>query len=219
MPTLYFSPGACSLAAHIVLEWIGESYEAVKVDLHHLPDDYRLINPAGAVPALDYGGDRALTQSSAILTYLALTHPDQDLLDDRSPEHAAELMKWTAFFTGDLHPAFWPVFMPGRYTKAAEPAALEQVKAAGLDLVRSKLSLLERQLDGQTWIVGGKRTIVDAYATPMLNWAAAMLPDGLADYPNLAAHRSRMRSDAAVRRVMQAEGLPLDVEQGQNEHA
>ena len=219
MPTLYYSPGACSLAAHIVLEWIGEAYEAVKVDLHHLPDDYRRINPAGAVPALDYGGDQALTQCSAILTYLALKHPDQDLLDDRSPEHAAELMKWTAFFTGDLHPAFWPVFMPGRYTKAPEPAALEQVKAAGLNLVRSKLSLLERQLDGQTWIVGNKRTIVDAYATPMLNWAAAMLPDGLADYPNLAAHRRRMRSDAAVRRVMQAEGLPLDVEQGQDEHA
>lgn len=219
MRTLYYSPGACSLAAHIVLEWIGEPYQAVKVDLHHLPAGYRRINPAGAVPALDYGGDQALTQCAAILTYLASTHPGLDILDTRSPEHAADLAKWTAFLTGDLHPAFWPVFMPGRYTAAREPRAIGEVKAAGLDLVRGKLALLERQLQGRTWIVGDKRTIVDAYATPMLNWAASMLPEGLQAFPNLAGHRGRMRSDPAVRRVMQAEGLPIDGEAVRHEHA
>ena len=219
MNRLYYFPGACSLAVHIVLEWIGQPYEAVAVDLHHLPEDYARINAAGAVPALDIGGAAPLTQASAVLGYLARTSPELDLVDDRTPEHAAEFAKWMSFLTGDLHPAFWPVFNPDRYTRSTDPAALEDVKAAGLDLVRGKLTLLERQLGDGTWIAGGKRTLVDAYATPMLNWAAAMLPEGLAGHPALAGHRSRMRADPAVARAMAAEGLPVDEQENHHEHA
>lgn len=208
MATLYYSPGACSLAVHVVLEWIGEPYEIAKVDLHHPDPNYIRVNPAGAVPALDYGGSEALTQCAAILNYLALKHPEVDLLDERSPEHRADLVKWTSFMTGDLHPAFWPVFLPERYTTSKDSAARDEVKAAGLKLVRTKLSLLDRQVAGHSWIVGDKRTIVDAYATPMLAWAASMLPGGLAHYPSLHLHREHMLSDPAVHRAMAAEGLP-----------
>ena len=219
MPTLYYSPGACSLAAHIVLEWIGEPYDAVKVDLHHLPADYDRINPAGAVPALDDGGPQALTQCAAILNHLASTRPGLDLLGDRSPANAAEMVRWTAFLTGDLHPAFWPVFTPARYTVSTDHGAQADVKAAGLALVRAKLALLERQLGDREWIVADRRTIVDAYATPMLNWAVSMLPDGLTGFPALAAHRHRMLDDPAVRRVMVAEGLPVEGKENRHEHA
>ena len=205
MLTLYYSPGACSLAPHIVLEWIGAPYSAVKVD--YRDPEYRKINPAGAVPALEFGGDEPLTQCSAILTYMALLHPEADLLDDRSPEHQAQLAKWSAFFTGDLHPAFWPVFMPGRYTANADETARADVKQAGLSLVRNKLALLEQQLHNRTWIVGDKRTFVDAYATPMLNWATAMLPEKLTNFPATRAHHERLLADPGVRRAMQAEGL------------
>jgi glutathione S-transferase len=203
MPTLYFAPGACSLAPHIVLEWIGAPYNAVKVDQH--APEYRKINPAGAVPALDYGGDHPLTQCSAILLYLAQTHPEANLLDDRSPENAAQLQKWAAFLTGDLHPAFFPLFMPKRYTISPDPAAQADVVAAGTALVQSKLKLLDQQLEGHDWVVGDKRTIIDAYATPMLNWAAAKLPGGLQAYPACQAHHDLMLADPAVQRVMEAE--------------
>ncbi len=205
MLKLYYAPGACSLAPHIVLEWIGAPYEAIKADAHD--PAFKTINPAAAVPALDYGGVAPLTQCAAILDYLALLHPEADLLDNRSSEQAAAVAKWTAFLTGDLHPAFWPVFMPGRYTVSKDAAALADVKAAGLALVRAKLGLLDSQLAGQSWVVEDKRTIVDAYATPMLNWAAAMLPDALRSFPACQAHRQRMHADPGVRRAMQAEGL------------
>ncbi len=205
MPTLYYSPGTCSLAVHIVLEWIGAPYEAVKVD-HHAPE-YRKINPAGAVPALDYGADRPLTQCSAALMYLAQIHPEADLLDDRSPENAAQVQKWAAFLTGDLHPAFFPLFMPGRYTVSIESAAQADVQAAAVALVQTRLGLLDQQIEGHDWIVGDKRTIIDAYATPMLNWASAKLPDGLEPYPACKGHRDRMLADPAVQRVMVSEGF------------
>ena len=180
-------------------------HEAIKSDAHD--PAFKTINPAAAVPALDYGGAAPLTQCAAILDYLALLHPEADLLNDRSPEQAATLAKWAAFLTGDFHPAFRPVFMPGRYTVAKDAAALVDVKAAGLVLVRSKLGLLDRQVAGRSWVVGDKRTIVDAYATHMLNWASAMLPDALGGFPACHAHRERMHADPGVRRAVQAEGL------------
>ena len=205
MHTLYYAPGACSLSVHIVLEWIGQPYNVVQVDYHD--PEYRKINPAGAVPALDYGGERPLTQCAAVLQYLARTHPEADLVDEGTPEAAAELERWSAFLTGDLHPAFFPVFLPGRYTASKHPAAIEDVKTAGLALVRTKLGLLDQHLTGRTWVTGGKRTILDAYVTPMLNWAVSMLPEGLQAFPAAAAHHDRMLADPAVRRVMLAEKL------------
>lgn len=203
MNTLYYAPGTCALAAHIVLEWIGEPYAIIKVDFHS--PEYRKINPAGAVPALDYGADSPLTQCAAILKYLARTHPAVDLLGDDDPVSSAELERWSSFITGDLHPAFFPIYFPGRYTVSKEPAAQAEVKAAGVELVKVKLALLEAHLQGRTWIVGDRRTIIDAYVTPMLNWAAALLPDGLQSYPAVEAHHAAMLGDKAVKRVTLAE--------------
>jgi glutathione S-transferase len=205
MVRLYYSPGACSLAVHIVLEWIGKPYEAIKVDYHD--PKYLTINPAGAVPVLEYGTGKSLTQASAVLQYLATIYPEANLLDDRTPETSAEVQRWAAFLTGDLHPAFFPLFMPARYTISTDANALTDVQAAGIVLIEKKLTLLDAQLDGHDWIVGDKRTIIDAYAAPMLNWATAKLPHGLEPYQSLEAHHDRMIGDPAVRKVMSDEGL------------
>ncbi|MBE7209609.1 MAG: glutathione S-transferase family protein [Gluconacetobacter diazotrophicus] len=203
MPVLYYAPGACSLAVHIVLEWIGVPYEAVAADRRTA--EYRAINPAGAVPALRCGSGVVLTQASAILHYLARSHPAAELLDETTPEAAAENDRWSAFLTGDLHPAFFPVFTPGRYTISTDPATLDAVRAAGIALVRTKMTLLDRHLTGRTWMVGDRRSVLDAYTVPMVSWAAARLPDGLASLPAVAAHHARMLDDAVVQRVMAAE--------------
>ena len=205
MLKLFYSPGACSMAVHIVLEWIGAPYQTVRVDYHD--PEYLKINPAAAVPALDYGGMEPLTQASAVLQYLASTHPLANLLDDRTPETSAELQRWASFLTGDLHPAFFLLFMPARYTVSTDSRALADVQAAGVALVQKKLAILDSHLSGHEWLVGDKRTIVDAYATPMLNWAIAKLPKGLEPYPALKAHHERMMADPAVKKVMADEGL------------
>ncbi len=206
MNILYYAPGACSLAVHIVLEWIGAPYQVISVNPHD--PAYLAINPAGAVPALDFGGKSPLTQAAAILKYLAVKNPEADLLDPRSPESEAQLDRWSDFLTGDLHPAFFPVFAPARYTAASDDASREQVLAAALALVQTKLTLLEAQLAAGRWLVGNKRTIVDAYATPMLRWASIKLDGGLANYPALAQHQEHMLRDPSVRRVMEVEATP-----------
>ncbi len=205
MNKLYYAPGACSLSVHIVLEWLGDAYETVRVN----PGDseFKQINPAGQVPTLDTGTGFLLTQCAAILGYLAQTHPGAGLGGEADPVAQALLHRWSAFFTGDVHPAFFPLFMPQRYTTAEDPASLDGVREAGRVLVRKKLDLLDEHLQGREHIVGDRRSYVDAYSVPMIRWAAAMLPGGLGDHPAVRRHHERMLADAGVRRAMIDEGL------------
>jgi glutathione S-transferase len=176
MLKLYYYPGACSLAPHVVLEWIGEPYEAIRVKLDD--PEYKAINPARAVPALDTGEGWILTQAGAVLQYLAPRYPEARLGADGSIREQAELDRWSHFVTGDLHPAFFPLFAPQRYTISQDKAALEDVKAAAQALAAKKLGLLDEHLSGKDHVIGGRRTILDAYVLPMFRWAHVMRRTG-----------------------------------------
>jgi glutathione S-transferase len=200
---LYYSPGACSLADHIVLEWIGKPYEAVAVthDQRQSPD-YLKINPAGAVPALEQDG-WALTQNAAILNYLADTHPDAGLAGDGSPRSRAEVNKWLAVANSDIHPAFHPLFGTTAYLE--DPALIDRSK----DVARAKLRTLfgrtDVQLAGRDWIAG-TRSIADPYLYVVTRWAKAQGVD-LSGFGDLERHFNAMQADAGVQRALQQEGL------------
>ena len=111
---LYYFPGACALASHIVLEWTGAPYEAVKLDRAALKSpEFLKLNPNGAVPLL-VDGDFVLSQNAAILFYLAERSPQARLLGD-TPRARAEVMRWFGLLNSDVHPAFKPIFAPQRY--------------------------------------------------------------------------------------------------------
>jgi len=203
MLKLYYAPGACSLAVHIALEWIGEPYEAVRVKIGS--PDYLKINPAGAVPALDTGDGWTLTQAAAILRYLARRFPKAELGGGDGLREQAEVDRWSSFFTGDLHPAFFPVFMTQRYTTAKDEASLAAVRAAALALVHTRFGLLETHLAAREFLVGDKRSILDAYAFPMVRWGSSTLPGGLSDFPNIHAHHERTAADSVVQSVLASE--------------
>lgn len=205
MFTLYYAPGACSLSVHIALEWIGQPYEAIRVNPSS--EDFVKINPAGQVPTLITPEHVTLTQCAAILRYLSRRFPAVGLADDSSLESSAETERWSAFLTGDLHPAFFPVFMPARYTVATDRESLTNVKSAGLQLVRKKLLILDALLEDRPFYAGRNRSYVDAYSVPMVRWATKVLPGGLEGYPNVSKHHEHMLTDPAVGRVMAAEGL------------
>lgn len=202
MPKLIYHTGACSLAPHVVLEWIGAPYEEQAVEFGDR--DLLAANPAGAVPVLIEDDGWTLTQCGAILHYLASKHPQADLAGGDDARAAAELDRWSSFFTGDLHPSFYPIFMPQRYTTSADPAARDAVQEAGRKLVRKRLKLLDAQLDGRDFILG-RRSVVDAYAFPMIRWAANLLPEEIQAWPNVQALHDRIAADPAVQRVLARE--------------
>lgn len=203
MTTLYYAVGACSLAPHIVLEWTGAPFEAVKVQ--YGSKELLAVNPAGAVPTLREGDGWLLTQAGAILDYLAHKHPEAGLSGGGSLRAKAETHRWSAFFTSDVHAAFWPIFTPNRYTTDTSQAARQSVVEAGLKLVTKQFGILNRQLEGREWILDAGRSVIDAYAFPMIRWAAAKLPGGLEDFPGVQALHDRLAADPAVQKVLARE--------------
>lgn len=203
MPTLYYALGACSLAPHIALEWIGKPYDAVKVQYGSA--ELLAVNSAGAVPTLREDDGWSLTQAGAILEYLADKHPEAGLGGGDSRRAKAEAHRWSAFFTSDVHAAFWPIFMPYRYTIDEGDAARQAVVQAGHKLVAKQFGILNQHLDGREYILDGGRSVIDAYSFPMIRWVIKLLPGGLGNYPNVQALHDRLAADPAVQRVLARE--------------
>lgn len=195
---LYYFPGACSLADHIVLEWIGVPYEAVRMDRDSIKSpQYLARSPTGTVPLL-IDGDLHLTQNAAILWYLADRYSAAHLLGEPTPEGRAEVMRWLSLLNSDLHPAFKPIFSPTRFL--ADSARAEEVADAGRNSVRKYLAILNARLDGRDWLVD-QRSVADPYLFVMLRWAIR-LNISLKGYPHLSRFLERMYADPGVRRAI-----------------
>lgn len=202
MTTLYYAVGACSLAPHIVLEWIGAPYEAVRVN--YGSPELLAVNAAGAVPTLREDDGWLLTQAGAILDYLSQKHPEAGLSGGESLREKAEAHRWSSFFTSDMHAAFWPVFMPYRYTTDTSDEARAKVTQAGKALAAKQFATLNAHLEGRDWVLGS-RSVIDAYAFPMIRWGAKLLDGGLGQWPNVQRLHDALAADPAVQRVLARE--------------
>lgn len=200
---LFYSPGACSLADHIVLEWIGRPYEAHKVTREdRRTPEFLAINPAGAVPALEHDG-WVLTQNAAILNYLADLHPEAGLAGDGSAKGRAEVNRWLAFANSDVHPAFHPIFGSTAYLEDA--TIIDRTKDAARAKVRSLFERADAHLEGREWLAG-TRSVADPYLYVTWRWARGTGVD-LSGLDRLAAHAARIEADPAVQKVLKDEGL------------
>lgn len=200
---LYYTPGACSLADHIVLEWIGQPYQAVRVTREERRQPaYLKINPAGAVPALEDDG-WVLTQNAAILNYLADRFPEAGLGGDGTPKSRAEANRWLAFVNSDMHPAFKPLF--GTTAYLGDPAAIEKSKADARAKLRGMFERADAQLADKDWLVG-QRSIADPYLFVLTRWAKNNSVD-LSGLDNLERFFANMRADPAVQKTLKDEGL------------
>jgi glutathione S-transferase len=200
---LYYMPGACPLAAHIVLEWIGAPFEIVEVKRDALKSpEYLRLNPAGVVPTLVVD-DLVITENVAILLYLAETHPAAQLAGD-SPRTRARVNHWLGFLNSDVHQSFKPLFSPERYVRdAAQHADLAMHTKEKL---RGLFALADAGLSNCEWLGGSRRCIADPYLYVLLRWARAKAID-LGGMDNLQHFFQRMHADPGVQAAEKAEGL------------
>jgi glutathione S-transferase len=204
---LFYMPGACSLAPHITLEWIGKPFEVVRIELGKTHDpEYLKINPLGKVPALINEEGKLMVEASAILLYLAEKFPEANLGYGNSPEQRYELNRWMSHFTGNVHPAFFPFFAPQRFTKNTDD--LGSVREAGFEGIDRSLSFLEEHMRDRNYVLGDSRTIADPYLFVFLRWGNH-LPKPLSDYPNLHRFFHQMAEDAGIKRAMAEQAISL----------
>jgi glutathione S-transferase len=192
---LYYFPGACSLAAHIVLEWIGAPYETVRMSLASTKSpEYLALNPSGAVPLL-VDDDFVLSQNAAILYYIAQRHANARLLGDGTTRGRADVLRWVSLLNSDVHPAFKPLFKPSYFHPDASVAGV--LADTARVHVREHLGRLNSQLNGREWLAG-ERSIADPYLFVLLRWTMKLQIDS-SGLDNLARFFARMHVDDAVR--------------------
>jgi glutathione S-transferase len=198
---LYYYPGACSLADHIVLEWVGVQYEPIRMSRDSVKSPaYLAMNPAGAVPLLKHG-ELLLTENVAILVYLAELYPQAQLLGDGTLLGRAEVMRWLAYLNSDVHGAFKPIFSPMRFL--ADETLSERIADTARLNVSQHLARLDAQLEGRDWLTGD-RSVADPYLFVMLRWAIAQRI-GMRGLENLSRFVKRMGSDAGVLAATESE--------------
>ena len=207
MLTLYYSPGACSMASHITIEETGAPYEAKPILLakgEQKTPEYLAINPRGKVPALRVD-DQVLTENVAILYYLAKRFPEAKLLpgDLLAEARCVSTMAW---LSNTVHPGFTRVFRPERF--AAEESAHAAVKASGREAFWASLQEIDGLLKGKDWMAGVQYTVCDPYALVFYGWGLRIdLP--VRELAAYTAWKDRMVQRPAVRKILEREKNPI----------
>lgn len=199
---LYYKPGACSLASHIMLYEVGADFEIEEVDteagLTASGADYRTINANGYVPSLTIGSGENLNEGVAILQYIADNHPERTFSPEMGSLERARLQQFLNYAAAELHKSWGPLF-------ASSSTEAEQ-NASSLK-VRSKFDYLERVLsDGRTYLVSETFSVADSYTFVLINWANFKAID-LSAWPYLSAYFERIAARSAVKAAFAAEGL------------
>ncbi|AMN47836.1 glutathione S-transferase [Steroidobacter denitrificans] len=198
---LYYSRGACSLAAHIALYEAGLAFRAEPVDLKAKTlaggADFRQVNPLGYVPVLELDGGERLTEVGVVLQYIADQKPETSLAPPAGTMPRYRLMQWLAFISSELHKTFSPLFAP--HTP-------EDYKPVIRERLAQRLAYMNQQLAASSFLMGEQFTVADAYLFVVLNWAGVMNLD-LTPYAHLQSFQKRVGARPGVQRALQAEGL------------
>jgi glutathione S-transferase len=197
---LYYSPGACSQAPHILLHEIGLDHDAKRVDLRAktLEDDsdYLEVNPKGAVPALQLDSGEALTENAVILQFLGDRASWPEVLPPLGDFRRYRVLELVNFITTELHKRFSFLF---------NREASDEVKQFITRDLSKKLDWIDERLGAGPFLMGEDLTLPDPYLFVITGWTEKLM--GLDSWPNLRAFRERMLERPSVRHVLRFEGL------------
>lgn len=205
MLTLYHAPGTCALASHIALEQAGANYQAVRVDFarqEQRSPEYLRVNPKGRVPALvtEHG---TLTETPAILQYIAQTHPQARLAPLDDAYALARMNAFNSYLCSTVHVAHAHKRRGARW--ADDAAAHEAMARKVPQNMADCFTLIEHEYLQGPWVLGEQLSVSDAYLFTLASWLEG---DGVdpSRFPKVADHTRRMQALPAVSKVLAAQG-------------
>ncbi len=197
---LFYSPGACSLAPHIVLQEVGNAYATERVDLkkhQYSGGDYYAINRKGSVPALQLDDGELLTENAVVLQYIADKNPNAKLIPTLGSMERYRAQEWLNFVATELHKSFGPLW---------NPASSDEMKTTAKETIAKKFNLLNEHLGKNSFMLGSAFSAVDAYVFTILNWANIHKIE-MSQWPALVSYFERIKQRPAVQATLKAEGL------------
>jgi glutathione S-transferase len=201
---LYYATGTCALASHIALEEAGAEYSTVKISFatnEQRSPEYLEINPKGRVPALvtDRG---VLTETPAMLAYIAQSFPEAKLAPLDDPFRFAEVQAFNNYLCSTVH--INHAHRPRGSRWADDSAALEAMKKKVPETMAACFDLIENKMMSGPWVMGDAYTICDPYLFTLAGWLEGDSVD-IARFPKVKAHGERMAARPAVTKVLAAE--------------
>ena len=206
MLKLYYAAHTCSLATHIVLEEVGADYSTVRVDFaqeQQKSSDYLKVNPKARVPALvtDKG---ILTETPAMLVYLAQSFPASRLALIDDPFAFAQVQAFNSYLCSHLHVAHAHRMRGHRWVDADDKASIAAMQRKVPESVGAAFDMVEREMLKGPWVMGEHYTICDPYLFTLAQWLEA---DGVDPkrIPRVIDHRRRMAERPGVRKAIAEE--------------
>jgi glutathione S-transferase len=206
MLKLYYAANTCSLATHIVLEEVGADYSTVRVDFaqeQQKSSDYLKVNPKARVPALvtDKG---ILTETPAMLVYLAQSFPASRLALIDDPFAFAQVQAFNSYLCSHLHVAHAHRMRGHRWVDADDKASIAAMQRKVPESVGAAFDMVEREMLKGPWVMGEHYTICDPYLFTLAQWLEA---DGVDPkrIPRVIDHRRRMAERPGVRKAIAEE--------------
>ncbi len=218
MLTLFHAPGACSLASCITLEETGAEFEVTNVsfaDGEQHKADYLRLNPKGRVPALvveekaaDTGSGNGtnlknnsgiLTETPAILYYLAQRFPDAKLAPLGNDFALAQMQSFNSFLCSTVHVAHAHRLRGARW--ANQQSSWDDMRAKVPENMSALFTLIEETYLGQPWVLGEQYSVSDAYLYTIARWLEGDGVD-ITAFPRVNAHFKRMEDRPAVQRAL-----------------
>jgi len=196
---LYFSPGACSAASHIVLRELGLPFDIEKINnktkVTASGADFYKINPKGYVPALQLDDGSVLTEGPVIMQYLADKKPEAGLVPANGTMERYRLQEWMGFINSELHKSYSPLF------RADTP---EQTKQSSIEKIGNRLDFIEANLKGKEYLVGNHLTVADIYLYVVVGWSGHVGVN-LDKWPAVKAHQARIGARPSAQAAQAAE--------------
>ena len=194
--TLFYTPGACSLAGIIALEWSGKPYHLVRITKEERASEaFAKVNPLKKVPALSIN-DRLLSECRAILQHISNHSPEQKMLPESGSDLEDSMNQWFSYLGSGFHISFFPFFVPFRFTNIPEQE--ENIKQAALQQIRHQYKYLDNHFSKSQYILGDTKYVIDTYLLAMARWGENLF-DISQEFPHVYRHISEMRQDTRVK--------------------
>ncbi len=206
MLKLYYAAHTCSLATHIVLEEVGADYSTVRVDFGKEQQkslEFLKVNPKARVPTLvtDRG---ILTETPAMLVYVAQSFPKARLALMDDPFAFAQVQAFNAYLCSHLHVAHAHRMRGHRWVDADDTASIAAMQRKVPESVGGAFEMIEREMLKGPWVMGEHYTICDPYLFTLAQWLEADGVD-LKRIPRVVDHRRRMSERPEVKKAIAEE--------------
>ncbi len=199
---LYYAKGACSLVPRMIINELGLQAAFESVDLKAKKtatgNNYLLINPKGAVPALEIKSGQVLTENAIILQYLADNANATQLLPGVNDFNRYRVLEWINYVATELHKGIGVLFNPSLPQTARDDVFIP--------LIKKKLSFVDAHLEHHPYLLGKEFTLPDAYLFVMLLWASHFKIE-LQTWAHLAQYFNTLKNRPSIQKALADEGI------------